>query len=154
MLHSSLVSMIDFILSKLRYLVFTKSKLLSLFFTAGQDSSSCWTSCIDLPLLNHLWPCCCLCIILQTALKWLVLHKHHTSCHMQGTASAVALHCNICSYLSSFFLVLPIILMFVLISSYSQIPLHLLYYPAPLGPYYYLVTGDLIMLVPLLSLLS
>ena len=72
-LDSSLLNITYFTLSKLRYLVFTESKLVSLFsHSIVQGSSLYWT------LYTALLPLCVLChfsnslIILQTALKCLV----------------------------------------------------------------------------------
>ena len=74
--YSSFVPIKDFTLSKLRYLIFTDLKFLTLSsHSSGQGYSSCWTSCTDLPLFSTLWPCCYSCTNLHTALKWLALPK-------------------------------------------------------------------------------
>ena len=67
---SILVNDTDFTLSKLRCLIFTNSKLLSLFsHYIVQWFSSCWTSCTVLLPLDDLWPCLCLCMVLHTVLN-------------------------------------------------------------------------------------
>ena len=74
MLNSSFLNIKDFTLSELRYMIFTKSKLLSFCScSGGQGFSSCWTSCTNPPLFGNLWPCSCLCADLHTTLKWLAL---------------------------------------------------------------------------------
>ena len=72
-LGSKFVNITDLILSKLKYMIFTESKLLSCWSCfISRGSSSCLTSWIDLLLLSGLWSCYCLCTDLHNALKWLV----------------------------------------------------------------------------------
>ena len=66
-LNSNFVNITNFTLSKFKYLIFTKLKLLSLSsHSIMQGSSSCCTSCIALFSHSDLWPCLCFCILLQT----------------------------------------------------------------------------------------
>ena len=71
--NSRLVKMTDCTLSNLRYLIFTKSKpLLCCSLSSGWGSSSCLNAWTNLLLFGKFWPCCYLCIDLNTTLKWLV----------------------------------------------------------------------------------
>ena len=115
-LNSSLVNT-NFTLSKLKCLIFTNSKLLSLFSCSIiQGSTSFWTSSPG--SLHHcdLCPCLCLCVVLQTALISSSDRAYCTSCHTGGTPSFSPLCYNIYSSVLFFFLslsfFLPIIAIF------------------------------------------
>ena len=75
---SSFVNITDYTLSKLRYLIFFKSKLLSFCsHSGGQGSSSYRISYTDLSLFNNLWPWHCLFADQHSTLKWLAYHDCH-----------------------------------------------------------------------------
>ena len=96
LLTSRLVYRPNFTLSKLRYLIYTKSKLLSLLSgPIVQGASSCWTSCTALLPHGDLWSCLCLCMVLQTALKCFILPHQMHFCNMSGTAPIGILWCSI-----------------------------------------------------------
>ena len=96
MLNSSLVNNTDFKLSKLRYLIFNKSKFVSLFlFSTVQGSPSCCTSCTYLQ--HHAtsvfaWAC-------RLPYSGSSYFIHCIFCHRQGTASVCVLHHSIYSSL-------------------------------------------------------
>ena len=72
-LISILVNNTDFTLSKFRFLIFTKSKLLSLFsYFIVQVFLSCCAPCTALLPYCDLWPCLCLLVLLLTTLKWVI----------------------------------------------------------------------------------
>ena len=101
-LSSNLVNITHFTLSKIRYLILTQSKFLSLHsHSIVEGSLSCWTSCTALLPCGTLWPYLCLCIVLHTALKCSSYHIHCISCHTLGTPYAGVLWYNIYSSLSS-----------------------------------------------------
>ena len=73
-LNSSLVNITDFTWSKLRYLIFTKSKLrLFCSHSSRQGSSSCWNLVKQHATLMYPLACHWLCIELHTTLTWLCL---------------------------------------------------------------------------------
>ena len=81
--YLTLVNIADSTLSKLRYLIFTKSKPLSVIsHSILKRSSSYCTSCTALLPHADLWPCLCLCMVLQTILKWFILPHPPHFCHM------------------------------------------------------------------------
>ena len=71
--YFNLVSITDFILSKLRYLIFTESKLLSLLSDSFVQSSSYYSmSCTGILPHGDLWPCLCLWVLQHMVLKWFI----------------------------------------------------------------------------------
>ena len=67
MLDCNLVNDTKFTLSKTKYLIFIKSRFLSLFLHFNLQAF--WTSCTVLLSHGDLWTCLCLCIPLQTVKK-------------------------------------------------------------------------------------
>ena len=78
-LDSNLVNIIDFMLSKFKYLIGTELKLLSLLLQSiVQGFLSCWTSCTTVIAHGDFWHCLCFCVLLQIALKWFIFpHPLH-----------------------------------------------------------------------------
>ena len=73
-LVSSLLNITSFTSSKLRYLIFTESEILSLLsHSYVQVSLPCWTACTALLPCANLWPFLCIGLVLWTALKWFIL---------------------------------------------------------------------------------
>ena len=100
-------------LSKLRYLLFAMSKLPSLD-SIPHPAGLC---ALTYHLIDNLWLCCCLCVALQTALKWLVLlHLLHVL-HYAGYSLFKVPCTTIFVALYNIILILPETIMFLLVSS-------------------------------------
>ena len=116
---SGLMIITDFTLSKLRYMIFTESQLLSFSsYSSGQGLLSSWTLHTNLPLFGHLWPCCCLSIgtaycfevigltATATCLPCLLLMVQHLLCVLRE--SAFCAHINIWLLVTSLISLSPI----------------------------------------------
>ena len=141
MLISSFINITDFTLSKLIFLICTKSKfLLFCYHSSALDSLFCWTLCTNLPLFGNLWPCHYLCTDVHTALKWLALPQPPHVLQYAGLVSGGALYCNMYSLHHSI-PILPNIVTFILVPSnrvkllaFLHIFLHLLFCSLCLHP--------------------
>ena len=99
-LDSNLENTTGFTLSKFKYLIFTKSKLLSLFsHFIAVGYSVCWTSCTALPSHSDIWPCLYLYILCRLPSSDSSFDIHCFSFHTQDTASTGVLYQNIYRFL-------------------------------------------------------